>query len=59
MKYPCSPVGYCFPASIPLVTEDYNVHTIHFDIPQWLPPTAVPMIYRSVFEHTPRVDHSQ
>ena len=43
MKDPCLPVGYCFPASIPLVREDYNTHTNYFHIPQWLPLTVVPI----------------
>ena len=48
----CLPVGYSFPASILLYMEDYNVHTNHFDIPQWLTLTAVPIIYHLILEET-------
>ena len=30
--------------------EECNIHTNHFHVPQWLPLTAVPFIYRSVSE---------
>ena len=49
MKDPCLRVGS---VSISLFMQDYNIHTVHFHIPQWLPLTVVPIIYRSVFEHT-------
>ena len=52
MKYRCLPVDYCFPASIDLFMEDYNIHTINSHIPQWLPLTVVPIVYRSMFELT-------
>ena len=51
MKDPCLPVGYCFPASIPLFMHDYNIHTIPSYIPRWLPLTAVLIVYRAIFEH--------
>ena len=54
MTKPCLHVGYYFPNSIPLVMEDYNIHTNHFYIPQWLPLIAVLTIYRSIFE---RIQH--
>ena len=48
MKDPCLPVGYCFPASIPLFMEDYSIDIISFHIPQGLPLTlVVPIIYLS------------
>ena len=28
MKNPCLPVGYCFPASIPLLMETYSIHKL-------------------------------
>ena len=49
-KDPCLPVGYCFPASIPLFMEYYNIHTTNFHIPQRLPFSAVLIVYRSIFE---------
>ena len=53
---PCFPVGYWFPASIPLFMEDYNIHTTHFRIPQWFPPNVLPMMYHSRFENTQHLD---
>ena len=50
IKYPCLPVVYCSPASIPPFMEDYSIHTTHFHIPQSLPLTTVLIIYRSIFE---------
>ena len=58
MRDPCFPVGCCCPASIPLFMEDYNIHTSHFYIPQWLSLTVVPIIYRSIFEHTQHLFYS-
>ena len=58
MKYPCLPVGCCFPASIPLYREDYNIHTTHFHFPQWIPRTVVSIIYRSIFEHAQHLSYS-
>ena len=50
MKDPCLPVRYCFSASIPIYMEDYSIHATRFHIQQWLPLTAVLIIYRSIFQ---------
>ena len=60
-KDPRLPVSYCFQTSSPLFMEDYNIHTTHLHIPQGLPLTTtvvVPIICRSIFEHTKHLDYS-